>query len=201
MGTVKPRVDVREAALVEARAIIEESGLEALSLREVARRLGISHQAPYKHYPSRDHLLAEVIARCYADFAAYLDDSTKGEMPPDALRNMGRAYMRYALESPLSYRLMFGAQMPDPAQHPEMLAKAQHAFQLLRSALEALPRPGRTASMLEADAMFIWSTIHGLASILHTRAIDSLQLTDESVEALIDSTLNKIGMALGLQPS
>ena len=55
--------------------------------------------------------------------------------------------------------------------------------------------------MLEADAMFIWSTIHGLASILHTRAIDSLQLTDESVEALIDSTLNKIGMALGLQPN
>lgn len=91
--------------------------------------------------------------------------------------------------------------MPDPADHPQMLAKAQHAFQLLRSAIEALPRPGMTAAMIDAEAMFVWSTIHGLASILHTRAIDSLKLTEESVEALIESTLVKVGMALGLKPS
>ena len=73
--------DLREACLVEAMAIIEQEGLEKLSLREVARRLGVSHQAPYRHYPSRDHLLVEVMRRCFRDFATFLDDRAKEDDP------------------------------------------------------------------------------------------------------------------------
>ena len=57
---------MREACVEEALAIVGEAGLEALSLREVARRLHVSHQAPYKHFPSRDHILAEVVGRAFA---------------------------------------------------------------------------------------------------------------------------------------
>ena len=63
---------LKAACLKAAREAIAEHGLEQLSLREVARRLGVSHQAPYKHFPSRDHLLAEVIRQCFEDFAASL---------------------------------------------------------------------------------------------------------------------------------
>ena len=55
--------NLREACIAEAFRIIEDAGLEALSLREVARRLGVSHQAPYKHFPSRDHIVAEILAQ------------------------------------------------------------------------------------------------------------------------------------------
>ena len=55
--------DLREACVKEALAIIAEGGIDSLSLRDVARRLGVSHQAPYKHFPSRDHILAEVVGR------------------------------------------------------------------------------------------------------------------------------------------
>jgi AcrR family transcriptional regulator len=54
-------------------AIIDSAGLEQLSLREVARRLYVSHQAPYRHFASRDHLLAEIVARAFEAFAQHLD--------------------------------------------------------------------------------------------------------------------------------
>jgi AcrR family transcriptional regulator len=198
MEPAKKRGNLREAAILEARGIIEDHGLEALSLREVSRRLGVSHQAPYKHYPSRDHLLAEVIARCFSDFATHLDASAPGASPHEALDQMGRAYLRYALDAPLSYRLMFGAQMPEPSEHPEMLIKARHCFDLLREAVSALDRSNVTPASIDADAMFIWSTIHGLASILQTRAIETLSLSNESIEDMISSTMAKIGVALQL---
>jgi AcrR family transcriptional regulator len=64
--------ELPEACVTEALAIIRDVGIENLSLREVARRLGVSHQAPYRHFPSRDHLLAEVVDRCFRDFDAAL---------------------------------------------------------------------------------------------------------------------------------
>jgi AcrR family transcriptional regulator len=198
MVAVKKRGDVREASIEEARAIIQDSGIEALSLREVSRRLGVSHQAPYKHYPSRDHLLAEVIARSFSDFAQHLDGAHQVGHAPDALDAMGRAYLAYALKNPLNYHLMFGAQMPDPGAHPEMLARAQHAFDLLRQMIARLPPRANGVRNVETDALFVWSTVHGLASILQTRAIETLSLSDESVESLITTTLDGIGRALGL---
>ncbi len=55
------KIDLKEACVVAAQEVIAERGVENLSLREVSRKLGVSHQAPYKHYPSRDHLLAEPV--------------------------------------------------------------------------------------------------------------------------------------------
>ena len=57
-------LDLKEACIQAAREVIAEQGTEGLSLRDVARKLGVSHQAPYRHYPSRDHLLAAIMQRC-----------------------------------------------------------------------------------------------------------------------------------------
>lgn len=198
MVAVRKRGDVREASIEEARAIIQDSGIEALSLREVSRRLGVSHQAPYKHYPSRDHLLAEIIARSFSDFAEHLDGNDHSGDAHEALDAMGRAYLSYALQNPLNYHLMFGAQMPEPSAHPEMLAKAQHTFDLLRKTIARLPPRVDGPRNVDTDALFVWSTVHGLASILQTKAIETLRLSEESVESLITTTLDAIGRALGL---
>ena len=74
--------DLREAYVKEALAIIAEGGIDSLSLRDVARRLGVSHQAPYKHFPSRDHILAEVVGRAYAGFAAHLEKPSRWKPLP-----------------------------------------------------------------------------------------------------------------------
>jgi AcrR family transcriptional regulator len=192
-------INIKEACVEEALAIIEERGLELLSLREVARRLGISHQAPYKHFPSRNHILAEIVSRAFSSFAQHLDAHANTDDPEADMGHMGRAYLAYAREHPLQYRLMFGTPLPDGAAHPEMMAEAKHAFDLLcdglmRKARKAGRRPARETILL--DALFVWSGLHGLASILGSSTIDTLQLPKGVLAKAPKHLLSKLGDAL-----
>ncbi len=184
--------------MAEAARIIEESGVEALSLRDVARRLKVSHQAPYKHFASRDAILAEVAARAFASFAAALDGREHSENAYDDLTAMGLAHLAYAIEHPLQYRLMFGTSLPDPGQHRHMLDMAQHSFEVLRDCLERLYEGHpQAASLAELDAMFVWSSMHGLVTILETDALKTLQFSPEKLEGIVRHVMNRIGNALG----
>ncbi len=197
MTKPKPKPeDLRKACVEEALAIIGESGLEHLSLREVARRLHVSHQAPYKHFRSRDHILAEVVSRAYADFADHLDRRPRSADPNEDMANMGKAYLEYAQHHPLHYRLMFETPLPNPAEHPEMMRRAEHAFSLLREAIARLPgRP--PAAPVDLDALFVWSVMHGLAGILRGDALGGLGIPAPILESAVPFALWRIGMALG----
>lgn len=188
--------DLREACVKEALAIIAKGGIDSLSLRDVARRLGVSHQAPYKHFPSRDHILAEVVGRAYATFAAHLAKRPTSEDPYEDLGLLGRAYLDYARKHPLHYQLMFGTPLPDPAEHPEMMKQAEHAFATLRDAIAKLPGRAQGADV-ELDALYAWSVVHGLASILQTRATQQLGIRKATIAEATAHTLGKIGSALG----
>lgn len=170
-------LELKEACVQAARDVIAEQGVEGLSMRDVARRLDISHQAPYRHFPSRDHLLAEIMRRCFEDFANFLDVSAKNYLD-DELRGMGDAYMSYAAQKPLEYRLMFGTPWPEPAAHPELVKHAVHAFDVLRQNL--LKKNGHQKNakkQAELEAMFIWSALHGLATIEQSNVMQHLVLS------------------------
>jgi AcrR family transcriptional regulator len=191
----KPKYDnLREACIEEAMRIIETDGIEKLSMREVARRLGVSHQAPYKHFESRDHIHAEILRRSFDDFARHLDARPKSDNPYADMAVMGQAYIQYAAENPLQYRLMFGTPMPDPAQHPDMMARAQHAFGLLRT---GIARMGHPASDTEMDALFVWATVHGLAGILQMEMYNGLMHGDHSLEETMLNVIARIGTGVG----
>jgi AcrR family transcriptional regulator len=66
--TIDQAASLKEACVQAAREVIAERGVENLSMRDVARKLSVSHQAPYRHFESRDHLLAEIMRRCFVDF-------------------------------------------------------------------------------------------------------------------------------------
>jgi AcrR family transcriptional regulator len=181
--------DLREACLREALAVIERAGVEALSLREVARGLGVSHQAPYKHFASRDHLLAGVVRRIYDGFARHLDDRPRHDDPYGDLGAIGEAYLAYARAHPLQYRLMFATPLPDPAAHPAMMASARHAFAILNEAIDRVHgRPDAASPAgrdVPLDALYVWATVHGLASIMQASAMRTLALPD-SIHAAVE---------------
>jgi len=191
--------DLREACIEEALAIIGESGPEQLSLREVARRLKVSHQAPYKHFPSRDHILAEVVSRAFATFAEYLDQRPRSEDPGEDMASMGKAYLEYAHRHPLHYRLMFETPLPNPQDHPEMMRLSKHAFSLLKDAIARLPNR-QSQGPVELEALFVWSVMHGLSGILHGKAIDTVGIPDSLLNAAVPFALHRIGVALGAEP-
>jgi AcrR family transcriptional regulator len=188
-----------DLCVAEALSIIKAKGIEALSLREVARRLGVSHQAPYKHFPSRDHLIAEVLRRCFADLAAALRGRDASSDPDEDLRRLGLAYLRHALARPLEYRLMFGTPWPDVEAHPDVARDSRFAFDVLREVLGRrqaahglAPDPAR----LERDAMFVWSTMHGLASILQSDAMSQLGLDAEVKDEVPNHVMTMVDQAL-----
>jgi AcrR family transcriptional regulator len=172
-------VPLKQACVIAAREVIAAEGCAALSLRDVARRLGVSHQAPYRHYPTRDDLLAEVLRQCFAEFAQALAARTPQENAQDELGSLGDAYLGYAAVHPVEYALMFTDPWPQAAHHPAMAQAAKIAFDELRSVLTRVyaqaPAPWQ-AAWVERDALCIWAAMHGLASISRLDATAALGL-------------------------
>jgi AcrR family transcriptional regulator len=197
-----PPLELREACIVAAQEVIAERGIENLSLRDVARKLGVSHQAPYKHYPSRDHLLAEVMRRCFQRFAAHLDARAHHDDPVQDLESLGMQYLEFAQRHPLEYRLMFSTDWPTSAEQPELVRDATHAFDILRDVLRRLH--GDSAAMrdhVELDALYIWSTVHGLAGVMNGQCIDRLALRPKLLKQAVRHAMDRVAMGLaGLPP-
>ena len=192
-----PPLELRDACVEAAHAVIAEHGIEKLSLRDVARKLNVSHQAPYKHYPSRDHLLSEVIRRCFQRFAVALNSRKRFEEPIQDMRSLGASYLGFAMKHPLEYRLMFGTPWPKVDAHPELVADAQHSFNVLRQALAPM-YAGKKASKdrIDADALFVWSSMHGLASILQSQAMDHLSLSPKVLANAVKHVMLMVDTAL-----
>lgn len=195
--SAQPRT-LGDACVAEALAIIAQKGLEALSLREVARRLGVSHQAPYRHYPSRDHLLAEVMRRCFRELAEALAPRGPHASAIEAMHALGAAYLRFASEQPLKYRLMFGTPWPEAAVQDDLRRDARFAFDVLRDALRALRAEAGPVDedAVELDAMFVWSSMHGLATMLESNAMEHLELRPDVSARVAPHAMAMIDAAL-----
>jgi AcrR family transcriptional regulator len=194
-------LDLREACLAEALVIISTSGVEKLSMREVARRIGVSHQAPYRHFASRDHVLAEIVRRAFADFAQALRTPPQTDDPAADSLAMGFAYVQFAFAEPLKYRLMFGGTLPDPAHHPDMMQGARDAFDVLRQSLMRLFKargPQPDDETIDREALFAWSSLHGVVSLLRTDAMTTLDIAPSARADFVAHALRQIGTALGI---
>ncbi len=189
-----------DACIAEALKIIAQDGFDKLSLREVARRLGVSHQAPYRHFESRDHLIVEVLRRCFDSLTAALRAREPSDDPVTEMRRMGAAYLAFAAERPVEYDLMFSNRWPEIGPAKELVADSCVAYQELREVLTRLrTSQGRATEpdTIDRDAMFVWSTMHGLASILQTDAMDNLEISASAqagvpahIMSLIEAALN-----------
>jgi AcrR family transcriptional regulator len=192
-----PPLELREACIVAAQEVIAEYGIENLSLREVARKLGVSHQAPYRHYPSRDHLLAEVMRRCFQRFATHLDARPRFDDPQLDLESLGRQYLGYAHQHPLEYRLMFSTTWPESAKELDLLPDATRAFDILRDVLKRMHGEGKEArETVDLDALYIWSTVHGIAGVMNGPCIDKLDLKAKVLKQAVQHAMDRMGIGL-----
>ncbi len=188
---------LKEACLRAAREAIAEHGVEQLSLRDVARRLGVSHQAPYRHYPSRDHLLVEVIRRCFRDFAAFLDAREANADPYQDLGTLGARYLDYAVRNAVEYRLMFGTPWPAIGDELGLAADATHAFDVLRNVLRKLHGEQAAARrQVDLDAMFIWANMHGMATITQSNVMTHLRLAPKVEAGAVPHMFEMISAAM-----
>lgn len=156
--------DLRQALLEQALATIRAEGVQALTLREVGRRLGVSRTALYRHFAHKGALLEAVATDGFRRFRASLQaawDQAGGGIP--GLEAMGVAYVRFAVENPSHYRVMFGGHL-GPHASPELQQEGGAAFETLFNAVTALQESGairRDNPLLMSR--YIWSVTHGMA--------------------------------------
>lgn len=160
--------DLRNALITAGVAMLAEEGVEALSLRALARRAGVSHNAPYQHFADKDALLAAIAEQGFGLLVEAIDDSQAGADPGtirDRLVAVGQGYLRFAIEHPHHFRLMFGPRAH--AGYPSLSSAARAAFDRLAQIVAEGQRQGtlRGDDPREA-AMVIWLAVHGLSALL-----------------------------------
>src|ERR671917_1746006 len=124
--------NLRRALLDEALATIRTEGVEGLTLREIGARLGVSRTALYRHFADKRALLAAVATEGFRMLRQQLVTAwEEGGRGPAASQAMGVAYVRFAIDNPSHYRVMFSRFVDPEPQEPELAAEAGGAFHVL----------------------------------------------------------------------
>jgi AcrR family transcriptional regulator len=183
--------DVRTSILAASLALMNEGGLGALSMREVARRAGVSHQAPYHYFADRESILAELAGDGFDRLYDYLASAIglARNTRTDKNRAMGEAYIRFALNNPEVFRLMFRVEMCDLTNYPDAKEKADRCFDLVAETLGAKASTEKTSPDL-APVIASWATAHGLATLMLEGKLgeafgDTLDQREESAKKII----------------
>jgi AcrR family transcriptional regulator len=154
--------DLRNALRKAAHEILEEEGSAALSLRAVARKAGVSHAAPYRHFPSHAALLAELAQDGFAELRNVIAAAASAPgLQEDRIARIGGAYMRFVARRPALVRLMYGPQLPDRDAFPE-----------LGNVCESVGAEIGTALDDPALGLAVWAAIHGLAMLILENVVD-----------------------------
>ena len=141
-------------------------GRDAVSMRQLADALGCSPMTPYRYFRNKDEILAAVRAAAFDRFAAALERAAAGAGDPAvAGQAVGQAYVRFALEDPDGYRLMFDVSQPHPDRYPELMRASGRARATMTASIGALVAAGVFHGTPELLGLAFWSAMHGLVML------------------------------------
>lgn len=165
--------DLKAAILAEAAILVAERGADGLSLRELARAAGVSHAAPAHHFTDRRGLFTALATEGFRMLAAALTGAR-----PDFL-DAAQAYVRFAIDHPGHYAVMFDKSLYDAAD-PELVAAETAAGSELAAGVGTLDDP-RAEGDPQAAALAAWSLVHGFSMLWLNNAIDN---DDDAMETV-----------------
>ena len=157
---------LRDTLIDTAVLLLAEKGASSLSLREVAREAGVSHGAPAHHFGDKTGLLTAVAARGHEILALRLQQGqTEAAFAKDRLRSAGEAYIRFAIEQPAYFSVMFRHDLIDVTD-VEYTSRSARSKGVLRGCVEELLEPaGVPESRIAATEVALWSLVHGFSSL------------------------------------
>ncbi|HLT37911.1 MAG TPA: TetR/AcrR family transcriptional regulator [Enhygromyxa sp.] len=191
--------DLRQALLEVGLELIAERGPDGFTLREAARRIGVSHSAPYRHFADKDALLIAIAEAGFTELhrLGRAASDLAGDDPRARLRAFGEAYLRFAAEHPSQYRVMFGRAISKPT--PALREAGDLAFGLLEAQVaEVLGRVD-----VHDLAMAVMAGVHGLAMLALDGMLDEhgersrFAALSEVMLSLLDAGLASAGPGAG----
>ena len=186
--------DLRDALVQAALREVERGGPEAISLKALAKQLGVSQPAPYRHFADREALLTAVTAEAFRQFSAMLRESIGKPSKSSKLSRLAQATLDFGLRRNGIYRLMFASRtMAGAPKGSELHRAAMETFGLVLEALEA-PAVGL---LRERFALQIWAALHGVV-MLAEQGLLTGQVAHITREELVEDMVAQTRMALSV---
>ncbi len=160
--------DLRQTIIEEALVWIDQENMVSLSLRGIARRVGVSHNAPYRHFPDKESLLVAIAETGFKQLHQTLQQESINNLDnvQKRLENIGIAYVKYAIDHQAYYRVMSSDYPRNSNQYPQLAQASNNAFNVLLDVIKA----GQAAKVFNAQdaqqlARVCWSLVHGVAML------------------------------------
>jgi AcrR family transcriptional regulator len=187
--------DLRNALIIQGIRCLEQNGVKSLSLRKIAKAVGVTHNAPYQHFANKEALLAAIATEGFNQLIAALDVAV-ANVPPNASRErllaICIAYVTFAENRPALFQIMFGP--VKHSDHQTLFQASQNALKRLINVVRESQQNGWLGGNTPLEtALTIWFSVHGIANILITGKIPSplknqkaSTLTRRTIEQLLD---------------
>lgn len=160
--------NLRLALLDAAIDQIKEHGVEKLSMRGIARIVGVSQTAPYRHFEDKNHLLSEVATQAFSElYDVSMAAINPNESPIKNIHATGLVYLQYAIDNPEKYGVIFGSRIQNRQSYPSMIEAGEKSFQILVNQVE---RGIEAGDFIPGCALILantlWTQVHGAASLI-----------------------------------
>lgn len=187
--------DLRERLVAAGEQALQDLPLAEVTLREIARRAGVSHAAPKHHFASLGELLAEIAARGFVRFVAGHELAMAQSADPTAvgrLRAVGEAYIDFAAANPAIFGLMFGKQ-GECVITPGLLETMRTAWTQLETAVASVIGPAHARD----GAIAYWSALHGFSMLVLERRLPEFLSAADASKAVIRLSIAGLKVADG----
>jgi AcrR family transcriptional regulator len=193
--------DLRNALIQETLRVLAEGRLATLTLRELARRLGVTHAAPYAHFADKRALLESVAEIGFDRLTSALQAARdRGGDPPAMMEELASAYVRFATEEPDLYRLMFATRELGAADCEALQCAGERAFDVLAACISQFSADWDEERVHDA-AFSAWALVHGTAMlVIDARAEKKSDRTPDEIVRIAADLLVR-GLVRGEQPS
>ena len=169
-----------------ARSILDEAGPDGVGLRETARRVGVSATAAYRHFDSKEDLLASVAAEGFRELTAAMKAAAES---PEPLTGVGLAYVEFALQKRGLFRLMFGPLLVERGRYPKLNEAVGEALQFLEQAVTG----AETKTQDESPAtLAAWGLVHGLSTLFIDGLVPESEARTMAEQILVRSGRTRI---------
>jgi AcrR family transcriptional regulator len=184
--------DLKRALTSAALSLVAEKGPKGFTLTEAARRAGVSAAAPYRHFADKAELLATVAQQGFLELDATLGAAVEAASgPKDRVIELGRVYVRWAVENPDHYRVMFGSET-FVSGHPVMADAAERAFDNLLDAITKCQEAGIAKGHDPHEiAGPLWSLVHGVAALVIGGELRAVGI-DQDPEAMVAGSVERL---------